>query len=42
MNMADLQEFIEQDGEPELCQCGKHYIGAPCPEEEATLRYDHL
>ena len=28
---AELQEYIEREGEPPLCGCGKHYFGAgPC------------
>lgn len=27
MNYADLQAFVESDGEPDLCPCGKGYVG---------------
>lgn len=33
MGHAEAQELIEQEGEPALCGCGRHYVGAICPAE---------
>jgi len=30
---AEAQELVEREGEPPMCWCGKHYIGAECPEQ---------
>ena len=32
--MAQLQELIERDGEPALCECWRHYVGAKCAYTE--------
>lgn len=30
----DVCDAVPEDEEPPLCQCGQHYVGAPCPQKE--------
>jgi len=29
---AEIAEAVPETEEPALCECGNHYVGAPCPE----------
>ncbi|WCD44134.1 hypothetical protein Kuura_056 [Caulobacter phage Kuura] len=31
--LAELCAAVDEIGEPPLCLCGHHYVGAPCPQD---------
>lgn len=36
-SLAEICDAVPEQDEPDLCRCGKHYEGAPCPPIDHDL-----